>query len=187
MGIFDKFKKKSVQPMQAEHLDDCLLDIVKIVSFDNAEIFEQARQCVENTAEYYDSHVSYYQERGISGEEEISLLKWIGCIDILINYGYVCECDYKEEKEDFISAVSALKGIDALQVNIEESLLDEKQSVPQWCETLDEKWKASGCVLAAFDIDSDSYVMFPCRRDKLEKLSRLAQGFGRRIDLAENM
>lgn len=93
--MFNKFRKKSAQHLYAGRIDDYLIDIIKIVSFGNAEIFEQARQCVENMSEHYDSRVSYYHESGISREEEASLLKWIGCIDILINYGYVCECGYK--------------------------------------------------------------------------------------------
>lgn len=169
------------------HSDNDLLEIVKIVSSGNAEIMESARQCVENTADYYNTHIDDYQDRWLSDEEETSLLQWIGCIDLLINNKYVCECDWKEEMNEFVFAISSLQGIASLSLHIDSKWLDEEQSIPQWCETFDDKWEKSNCVVAAFDINSDSYVMFPCKKDEIETLSRLAKHFGYRIDYAKNM
>lgn len=63
------------------------------------------------------------------------------CVDILMNYGYVCECDWKETKEEFLFQISALKGMRSLMLNIKNKWLDEKQDIPVWCTVLDEKWK----------------------------------------------
>ena len=140
MGIFDGFKKKNKQ-QSVERVENGLLEIIKIVSFQNTGILKQAQECIENTSGYYKDHIEDFESRGLSMEDEISFLQWIGCIDLLLNNEFVCECD----------------------------------------------WKESNCVVAAFDIDSDSYVMFPCKKDDIERLSELAEGFGYRIDLAKNM
>ena len=72
-------------------------------------------------------------------------------------------------------------------LEIEESRFQQQDSIPQWCEILDKKWEKSGYVLAAFDIDSDSYVMFICQKNFLKKLKALAESLGFRIDLSMNM
>lgn len=187
MGIFDKFKKKNTGMQQAEHMDNELLKIVNIVSSGNIEIMDSAGQCVENTAGYYNDHIDDYQSRGLSNQEEMSFLQWIGCIDLLMKNHYVCECDWKEDKGEFLYAVNSLRQISEFSIDIDGEWLDETQSVPQWCGTLDEKWKKSDCVMAAFDIDSDSYVMFPCKKGDIETLSALASRFGYRIDYVKNM
>lgn len=38
-----------------------------------------------------------------------------------------------------------------------------------WCKILDEKWAEYGFCVGAIDIDSDSYVMFFCKREILKK------------------
>lgn len=187
MGKSEKLNKTNAQPLSADHLNNDLLEIVKIVSSNDAEIMESAKQCAENTADYYNDHIDDYQNRWLLYEEETSFLKWIGCIDLLLNNNYVCECDWKEEAGEFVYAISSLQGIASLSLEIDNKWFDEEQSIPYWCETLDEKWKKSNCVMAAFDINSDSYVMFPCKKDELEILSSLARQFGYRIDYAKYM
>lgn len=187
MEIFDKWKKKNIQSLPAEHSEHDLIEIVKIVSAGNTEMMESARQCVENTMNYYSDHIDDYTDRGISDKEDISFLQWIGCIDLLMNNHYVCECDWKGECDEFVFAVSSLQGMAPLSLEIDSEWFDGEQSIPQWCKTLDDKWKQSDCVVATFDIDSDSYVMFPCKKDEIETLSGLAEHFGYRIDCAKNM
>lgn len=186
MRIFDGFKKKNKQ-QSVERVENSLLEIIKIVSFKNDGIIKQAQECIENTSENYKEHREDFEARGLSVKDESSFLQWIGCIDLLINNEFVCECDWKEEKDEFVFQISSLQGIDTLALEIDSEWFDQSQTIPNWCGILDNKWIKSNCVVAAFDIDSDSYVMFPCRREDIERLSCLAEGFGYRIDFAKNM
>ena len=52
---------------------------------------------------------------------------------------------------------------------------------------LDEKWKEKGVCIAALDIDSDSYVIFPILESELDKLMELAEKVDGRIALAKEM
>lgn len=185
MGLFDKWKGK--KETGENHLEHDLLKIIRIVSSDNAVILKSAQECVEHTIDYYNNHRNAYEDRGMSIEDETTFLQWIGCIDLLIDNKMVCECDWKESKEEFVCEISALKGISSLALQIDSKWFEAEQDIPRWCETLDEKWEKSRCVMAAFDIDSDSYVMFPCKSDDIEILSDLAERFGYRIDFAKNM
>lgn len=45
----------------------------------------------------------------------------------------------------------------------------------------------SKSIVAVFDIDSDSYVLFLCKRTDIKTLSALAEKFGYRMDYAKNM
>ena len=186
MGILDNFKKKNKQ-QSVECAGNGLLEIIKIASLQNDEILRQAQECIENTSEYYKDHREDFEARGLFVKDELSFLQWIGCIDLLINNEFACECDWKEERDEFVFQISFLQGIDTLALEIDSEWFDQNQAIPEWCEILDEKWKKSNCVVAAFDIDSDSYVMFPCRKDDIKKLSELAEGFGYRIGYAKDM
>ena len=52
---------------------------------------------------------------------------------------------------------------------------------------LDDKWRKQGIGIYAFDIDSDSYVLFPCKTQEFSKLRAYAKQLGFRIDYAKNM
>lgn len=185
MGFFDRFRRGSVeQPVrEPEQIENELLEIVRIVSFGDEEILEKAREYIENTEGY----CRKYSEDFVSMEEDVSLIRWNRCIDLLISHEDACVCDWKAEAEDFFFAVSSLRRIRYLSLKISEKWFQKELSVDKWCEVLDEKWKKQDCVMAAFDMDSDFYVMFPCRKNDFIRLSELADRTGQRIDLAGNM
>lgn len=188
MRILEKIKcrkKKTIKEQRS--YDHPLLEIMRIVSFDDPNVLYQAENCVTDIKNYYIENQEAYKERGIDSDEDESLLQWIGCINILMDYQYVCECDWKEEKEDFLYQIARLKGMKKYGLNLNAEWLDERQSVSQWCERLEQKWKKEACVVAAFHIDSDSYVLFLCCLDILTKLTILAEDFGYHIDLARKM
>lgn len=65
--------------------------------------------------------------------------------------------------------------------------LDEDDDITVWVEAVNKDWESAGYVLACFDIDSDSYEMFVCKKDVFDLLAEEAQKAGHRIDLAQNM
>ena len=188
MGFFKSRQEKEVPDTHEEpHYHHPLLEIVRIVCSNNPEILDSARKCIKNTEKYYQSHLEDYEARGMSLKNPPASLQWMGCIDLLIHHQFACECDWCEELSGFLSAVSDLKTVKRHSLEIEESWFQQQDSIPQWCEILDKKWEKSGYVLAAFDIDSDSYVMFLCQKNFLKKLKDLAESLGFRIDLSMNM
>ncbi len=117
-------------------------------------------------------------------EEEAT---WIALVDILEENGYVCERDWKDELEEFVYFLGNLKGIKTRELSVNKEWFLEDDDVGEWCKILGEKWKEKGVCVAAIDIDSDSYVLFPYEVEKMDGLCDLAEQLERRIDLAENM
>lgn len=54
-------------------------------------------------------------------------------------------------------------------------------------EVLDDKWKKENIAMLAFDIDSDSYVFFPCDITKIKQLEEWAKEKDFRIAYAKEM
>lgn len=179
MERLDKFKKSP------EH--DPIIEIARTVSQGDSAVLTQAALCSADIEKYFSENIDSYDDRGIDDETDESTLKWIGLVDILINANYLCERDWKDEKSDFIFFLQNLNTTKALHLKIDEQQLDDSGDIPEWCEALDRVWEQQGVCIAAFDIDSDSYVLFPCKTTDLQSLKQYAAQTSHRIDLAKNM
>ena len=102
-------------------------------------------------------------------------------MDILEPYEYVCELDWKDAKEEFLYFLEHLKGMKRLGLELQEDWFSEEDDISIWSRILDEKWKPQQCCLACIDINSDSYVLFPCGLAEAEQLKTLAAQLGRCI------
>ena len=115
-----------------------------------------------NASHYFDKHLENYENRGMDEKCETDEILWIGMVNSLLESGYVCECDSKDE-------------------------LDAEDEITDWYETIDQNWQSYDICVAAIDMNSDSYVMFPCRRDAFETLCGYTRKVGYRIDPACTM
>lgn len=166
---------------------DPIIEIARTVSQGDSAVLAQAALCSSDIMKYFSENISSYEDRGIEDTTDENTLKWIGLVDILINANYLCERDWSDEKTDFIFFLQNLNTAKVMHLKIEEQNLDESADIPKWCEVIDRMWGQQGLCIAAFDIDSDSYVMFPCKISDLSKLQQCAAQLGQRIDLAKNM
>lgn len=166
---------------------DALVEIAEIISGGDAAVSENMAACVKDPEAYYDAHAVQFQERWIEPDENPELICWMALVDELEAKEYVCERDWKDEKEDFLYFLGKLTGIKQLGLELQPDWLDEDGDISEWCAVLDEKWAGRQCCVACMDIESDSYVVFPCGFTELERLMALAEQAGRRIDLAEKM
>ena len=168
-----------------------LLEIATCISQGDKSVEAAVKKCLSDMDTYFEEHVEDFEDRGYeeeeledAGEEE---LQWIALADILINHVYCCELDWKCEKEDFVECFNELQGMEVYNLTLEEDCLEEEADVTEWCTVLDEKWKEKGICIAALDIDSDSYVIFPIEEAELDKLMELAEKVDGRIALAKDM
>lgn len=164
-----------------------LLKIMECIAEGNKELVKELEECISDTEKYYENHQEEFEERGMEDDEEEEDIQWIAMVDILEREGYVAECDWKEGKEDFLWHVSHLNGIKSKGLELDEKWFDEAGEIIEWLEILDEKWKAKKVCMAAVDISSDSYVIFPIAAAEFEMLEELAEEIGFRIALAKDM
>lgn len=167
-----------------------LVAIGKAISTDDKVVTAEIEKCVTDTEAYFEENEERFEERGMEPEdmeENVEEVRWIALVDILEVNGYVCERDWKDELEDFVQFVGNLKGTKSRELPIDLEWFDEDGDVAEWCKVLDEKWADKGVCVAAIDIESDSYVLFPYEVGKLGELCELAEALERRIDMAKNV
>lgn len=152
-----------------------LLEIGRIISDGDEAVLRELTACAADPAAYFAAHKVRYSERSVAISDGPDLIRWIGMVDILEEHNFVCERDWKDEKEDFVYFFSRLVGIKRLQLELDPDWLDEEGDIEQWCGVLNKKWAFSQCCAAAINIDSDSFVLFPCPLAQLERLAQLAE------------
>ena len=72
-------------------------------------------------------------------------------------------------------------------LELDESWFDEDEDIPAWCTVLTEKWRSQEVRVAAININTDSYVLFPTTYAHLDELQKLAGKIGQCIDCVEQM
>ena len=159
-------------------------ELVKTIS-DDKDFLQNMDRCFCHPREYFKDNADRYEERGITNRDAIDTFVWIALTDELLESGAAIELDWKEEKEEFLSSIEGLANENDLVVD--DVLLDDEGDIPTWCKELDNKWMKDGYCIAGIDIDSDSYVLFVCKTDKLKRLAELAKSINHRIDFAQNM
>lgn len=145
----------------------------------------QVERCIGAPKQYYMDHEERYYDRGIDETDRNGDIIWIAIADEMLDSGNAVELDWKETKEEFYLQMQDLASKHNLELR--EEWLQEDGDIPMWCGILDEKWVAQGFCIAEFDIDSDSYVLFICTCETLEKLRKLGDEVLRTIDLAQEM
>ena len=158
MALLDLFKNLFKKTSNAE-----ILEIAAEISGNDKKVLKELEYCVQDTEGYFEKYAERFEERGIEDYEDADEdeLQWIAMIDVLCEYEYVCECDYKEDLEDFLFHMKQLKGVKEKQLSVKEEWFDEDGDVEDWCLILDEKWLAVGMGVRTIDLDSDSYVLCP--------------------------
>lgn len=198
MGFFGLFRKndkklsdESKQSNEKENLsiEMAMQKIVTIISEHDTVAIKRITDCLADSEGYFHEHEDDFFERGIEefGEIPLTEMQWIAMVDILMESQYVCERDWKDDLDDFLFFVRELKGVKAAELPLEMEWFDKDADICEWCTIINDKWKPSGMCLARIDIESDSYVLFPCRDDQLHELEKLAKIVSYRINHVENL
>ena len=137
---------------------------------------------IEDPAKYYKENSEMFMERWIEEDEGEDTIIWFSIVDEMILEKKAWEFDWKTELEDFTYGLEQIL-LDGLTVNADS--LNEDDSIPDWAESINSAWANSGYMIACFDIDSDSYVIFVCKKDTFEQLRVEADKVDHKIDLPQ--
>lgn len=197
MGLFNLFKgnralnaksEKSIETKDVSK-ETAIHTIAAVISENDGTVLEKVTACLSDSQAYFNKYAFAFSERGIDSFDEMPLREFhrIAMVDALFEGQYVCEQDWKSELDDFLYFLRELKCIKAWELPLEESWFDSDSDIGKWCAIINEKWKKSNICLAGIDMESDAYVLFPCRLDKLNTLRDLAKTVSCRIDYAERL
>ena len=187
MGLFNMFGRRNNDKNNTNNDIDKIevyRNIVKLIDTKGV-IGERINKCFDDPKAYFNEYRDNYDDRCIEEDEDIDTIIWIGMVDAFMDNNLLVEMDWKVELEEFVYCIESIIGDKSLPV--EETWFNEEGDITQWVAILNEKWAASGYVLADIDIDSDSYCVFITDRQSYEKLVAEARSAGHRIDLAQNM
>lgn len=158
-----------------------ILEIARLLT-DNETVHANLKAALDNPEKYFSENEWRYAERGVVvGKTDRKTLYWLALVDELAEGGCVFEVDYKCELEEFLGALERLNNYGLIESAVGSLDLPEDGDVEVWSEelnaTLDEK--AFVCFI---DIDSDSYPLVIVNGDALEKVRKLAESKGQRIE-----
>lgn len=168
-------------------VEQMFLKIASAISNKDEKVIQKVSRCLADTKSYFENHYAQYEERGIDHAEDGNFIQWIALVNSLLNHGHVCELDWKCEKVDFIYFLQKLTQAKTNEILLNENWFDEDDDIVEWCTLLDTKWTSKGMCVAALDIHSDSYVIFPFETANLAQIQKYAKKLGQRIDFAKNM
>lgn len=184
MGLFSWPRQKKIPktrrqiapyaPSDPPGMSDALIEIAKQVGCQDA-LLDTVSRFAYDIPGFYGTHTEWFQERGL--ERSDPRIPWFGLICILEANGYVCERDWKDELEDFVYFLGNLQNTKAYGLTVDPAWFRPEGDIVEWCTILRKKW--GRYVVAAFDINSDSYVLFPCHVDffpRVEMLGRIVGG-----------
>ena len=178
---------KLLELPKTEHGEDTLTmkkEIYKKIA-DLLEIPEDKQWFLEEPVRYYKENLE--TEWDIIDDEfyeDEDSVTWFCIVYEMIGENKAWELDWKEELGEFMYALEQILP-DGLEVEVES--LNEDDSIPDWAESINSVWTKFGYVLACFDIDSDSYVIFVCKKGTFEQLQFEANKVDKRIDLTQNL
>lgn len=195
MGLFQNLFKRTEKPepikeISKENSKDIskeFLEIAGLISYQNQNIMDELRKFMADPHTYFTEHTDMFEEWGMCSYSEEQYFARDTMVGFLEKENYICVRDWKDEKEDFIYFVKNLVGFQKSGLCLEEDWLDENDCIGIWSGILDSKWKEKGYCLADIDIEADSYALFVCSMDTLNRLRSLAETIGYHIDLAKEM
>ena len=164
-------------------------DFCKQLIGEDVKLFSEVMDCVLNPSAYFENHLEDFLERGFEEEdiEEVDDIRLLGMVDILIANEFACELDWKTDLDEFMHWVEEMPVIKRNGLTLDKDDFDEDDCIAIWCQIVDDKWKKNDICIAAIDIESDSYVIFPYAASKMNNLIATANGCGIRVDYAKNM
>lgn len=175
--------KSKVKRDKTFYVDEILLKIAEIISFNDRKIAKELELILEDFHNYLrkNSNFNYsFDEINYLTTEEKIELKVVAMILLLNESGYICYLDWKCELEDFKILFDVIKklGIDENIYNFNILKLNEDDDIEVWSREFNKK----GIFIGNIDTNSDSYSIFPTTKKSLEELRELGDKIDIKID-----
>lgn len=145
---------------------------------------KNVNDCFTDYKKYYNTHQSQYGDRGIENADDQDTILWFAIVDCLLENNLAVEVDWKEEPGVVADLLNNTMKNELLKIETE---WFPSEDLTECFKTINSKWKEQKAVLAAIDIDSDSYVLIALETEQFEKARRFAADIEHNIDFANNL
>ena len=179
--------KSKVKRDKTFYVDEILLKIAEIISFNDRKIAKELELILEDFHNYLrkNSNFNYsFDEINYLTTEEKIELKVVAMILLLNESGYICYLDWKCELEDFKILFDVIKklGIDENIYNFNRLKLNEDDDIEVWSREFNKVFSKKGIFIGNINTNSDSYSIFPTTKKSLEELRELGDKIDIKID-----
>lgn len=181
-------KKELEQTEREEHYhrkltaaDKAVFRKIVAVLTDNEAVRSNLDSCLASPEKYLEEHEDMCWECGFDEPKPEDDFFWTSMIIELAEVGDILCLDWKEYFEEFYVQMEELANKFGLEIS--EDMFDEEKRFESWCAALNTKWKPQGMCVAAIDPEEESYRLFICSFENLEKLRQLGKKVNKRIDL----
>ena len=170
IGLFSKSKKNADKEQHIPQIpvpttNDKLIDLVKCVTNNNAEMVENVLNMIKDPERFCKTEIENNPEQpydyndyllDLHRETNIALLH-IVTLYALGNAKFVVNFDWKDDLETFLYGIRNLKCFKENNLPIDEAALSTLNDIPQQCFYLNEQWKSIGFQTVFIDTNSDEY------------------------------
>ena len=176
-------KKKRQKQVSAPVNENIFVELAKLISNHDEAVVSEVFTHVERYQLYYQDKTKDYLHRGMNENTPKELIRWLAMIDVLEDYGYAEEIDWKDTVENIAASLSRIKEKAGIQIDtsMDLSFLDGNETV----ETLETDRVLNliglntvehGYSLTNIDIDSDSYIICLTPNKVYKQCEKLLQG-----------
>lgn len=179
--------KPKVKRDKTSYVDEVLLKIAEIISFNDRKIVKELELILEDFHNYLrknsNFNYSFDEINYLSTKEKIEL-KVVAMVLLLNKSGYICYLDWKCELEDFKIFFDVIKklGIDENIYNFNRLKLNEDDDIEVWSKEFNKFFSKKGIFIGNINTNSDSYSIFPTTKKSLEELRELGDKIDIKID-----
>lgn len=179
--------KPKVKRDKTSYVDEVLLKIAEIISFNDRKIVKELELILEDFHNYLrknsNFNYSFDEINYLSTKEKIEL-KVVAMVLLLNKSGYICYLDWKCELEDFKIFFDVIKklGIDENIYNFNRLKLNEDDDIEVWSREFNKVFSKKGIFIGNINTNSDSYSIFPTTKKSLEELRELGDKIDIKID-----
>lgn len=181
MGIFGNFFGKKDGGKIGKGGYSYILEIARLLT-DNDDVHARLKKALDDPEKYFSENEWRYAERGVVvNKTDRKILYWLALVDELAEGGSAFEVDYKCELEEFTGALERLSNYGLLGGAVGSVKLNESEDASAWGEEINLALggKAFVCFI---DIDSDSYPLVIVDGGAIERLRKLADDNGHKIE-----
>lgn len=182
-----KPKEKKIK----ENIDNKIfIEIGRIISRGNIEVVTQLEKALNDIEEYLKENRELgYKIGELNDKREQRVIKLNILVNILEKSNYLIYLDWKCELEDFKMLDKVIgKTMDKKIVDIfREINFDEDEDIIVWSEEFDKHFEKLELLLASFDLDSDSYAIFPIDYENFKNIENMLKNIQLRVDFAKKI